>query len=353
MDSTTRKICGAIALLVASASLAAAQPPMTVVPQSRPVVLRATIHTVANGVIENGSIVLIAGEVVAIGQNVEIPRRARLIDLEDMHIYPGLIDTYSSVGITEITVNEGSQHLGTTRSAGVLVVFHAPSRQWLAYDIWGSDDFIPLFDARVLTEHPNIARRLDPKDQFETSEDFTARFVEAQREYLAIAQVQAQAAAAQRERRVAESRKRITLPATAVNLGNFDADRQRFAVTVDGFSVEIEIVPAEARELAQRRTEIIVEAVEQLGPDLATTQRLNLQLVHPTTLKRYPIGPQVALPEVGVVASSPAVLEVSDPRFTDSDGDNRLGAGERALLEFTVRNTGAHCCPQGRSQRLA
>ncbi|HRN51927.1 MAG TPA: amidohydrolase family protein [Gemmatimonadaceae bacterium] len=145
-----RSILGAAALLAASASVAMAQVRMTVPPQSQPVVLRgATIHTVTNGTITNGSIVLDGGKIVAIGQNVEVPRGARIVDVSGKHIYPGLIDAYSTVGITEIgavdvsndineigdfnpnvraevAVNAESRHIGTTRSAGVLVTFTTP-----------------------------------------------------------------------------------------------------------------------------------------------------------------------------------------------------------------------------------
>ena len=36
----------------------------------------------------------------------------------------------------------------------------------------------------------------------------------------------------------------------------------------------------------------------------------------------------------------PAALQVDSARFTDTDGDNRLGVGERAVLQFVVRNVG-------------
>lgn len=150
MNTMQRSILGAAALLAASASVAMAQVRMTVAPQSQPVVLRgATIHTVTNGTITNGSIVLDGGKIVAIGQNVEVPRGARIVDVSGKHIYPGLIDAYSTVGITEIgavdvsndineigdfnpnvraevAVNAESRHIGTTRSAGVLVTFTTP-----------------------------------------------------------------------------------------------------------------------------------------------------------------------------------------------------------------------------------
>jgi imidazolonepropionase-like amidohydrolase len=146
--------CTAVLALAASsvfgAAAADAQVRMTVAPQEQAVVLRgATIHTVTNGVIQNGSIVLERGKITAIGTNVTVPPGARVVDVAGKHIYPGLIDAYSSVGITEIgsvdvsndiveigdynpnvraevAVNAESRHIGTTRSAGVLVAFSTP-----------------------------------------------------------------------------------------------------------------------------------------------------------------------------------------------------------------------------------
>jgi imidazolonepropionase-like amidohydrolase len=143
----------AIALLGASAfapNAATAQVMMPVAPQSQPVVLRgATIHTVTKGTIQNGTIVLENGKITAIGTDVQVPRAAKVVDLTGKHIYPGLIDAYSTVGLTEIgavdvsndirergdfnpnvraevAVTAESRHIGTTRSAGVLVVFSTP-----------------------------------------------------------------------------------------------------------------------------------------------------------------------------------------------------------------------------------
>ncbi|MBA3855098.1 MAG: imidazolonepropionase, partial [Gemmatimonas sp.] len=150
MKPMHQSIFGAVALLAVSATFASAQERMPVAPQSQPVVLRgATIHTVTNGTITNGSIVMDGGKIIAIGQTVEIPRGARIVDVSGKHIYPGLVDAYSTVGIAEIgavdvsndiqeigdfnpnvraevAVNAESRHIGTTRSAGVLVVFSTP-----------------------------------------------------------------------------------------------------------------------------------------------------------------------------------------------------------------------------------
>lgn len=62
----------------------------------------ATIHTVADGVIEDGTIVLRDGRIIAVGRDVDIPADAEIIDGEGKHVFPGMIDSFSSLGLTEI-----------------------------------------------------------------------------------------------------------------------------------------------------------------------------------------------------------------------------------------------------------
>jgi len=137
----------ALAILPAMAS---AQVRMTVPPQSETIALQgATIHTVTNGVIENGTIIFRNGIITAVGADVEIPAGTRVVDATGKHIYPGLIDAYSTVGISEIGavdmsndvnevgdfnpninadvgVNAESRHIGTSRSQGVLTTLTTP-----------------------------------------------------------------------------------------------------------------------------------------------------------------------------------------------------------------------------------
>ncbi|MEW5918698.1 MAG: hypothetical protein AB1762_20010, partial [Gemmatimonadota bacterium] len=151
MMSISMKLAGrSLAALAMLTTGAAAQVTIPVPPQSQTVVLRgATLHTVTKGTIPNGIIVLDAGKIRAIGADIPIPPGARVVDVSGKHIYPGLIDAYSTVGIAEIgavdvsndvtelgdfnpnvraevAVNAESRHIGTTRSAGVLVAFSTP-----------------------------------------------------------------------------------------------------------------------------------------------------------------------------------------------------------------------------------
>lgn len=139
-----------VALCLAGPVHAGAQVRMTVPPQSEPIALRgATIHTVSDGTIENGTIVFQNGVITALGTDVTLPPGTRVVDATGKHLYPGLIDAYSTVGITEIgavgvssdvnelgdfnpnvraevAVNGESRHIGTTRTAGVLVTVTTP-----------------------------------------------------------------------------------------------------------------------------------------------------------------------------------------------------------------------------------
>lgn len=62
----------------------------------------ARIVTVTNGVIERGTIIVKNGRIEAVGANVAVPKDAKLIDATGLSVYPGLIDTNTTLGLTEI-----------------------------------------------------------------------------------------------------------------------------------------------------------------------------------------------------------------------------------------------------------
>jgi imidazolonepropionase-like amidohydrolase len=136
-----------VSALVAGPAVAQVPAP----PQSETIALTGgTIHTITNGVIQNGIIVFANGVITAVGADVAVPAGARRIDVSGRHIYPGLIDAYSAMGLQEIgavdvtndtnelgdfnpnvraevAVNPESRHIGTARSNGVLVTLTTPA----------------------------------------------------------------------------------------------------------------------------------------------------------------------------------------------------------------------------------
>jgi imidazolonepropionase-like amidohydrolase len=73
------------------------------------IVKGATIWTLGEqGTLRDADMLIEAGKIVAIGQNLDVPADATLIDGRGMHVTPGLIDCHSHTGISG-GVNEGSQ----------------------------------------------------------------------------------------------------------------------------------------------------------------------------------------------------------------------------------------------------
>lgn len=110
----------------------------------------ARIVTVSSGIIENGTVVISNGRIAAVGANVTIPTGATVIDCRGLSVYPGLIDSGTTLGTSEVgsdprtqdfseigdltpqaealtAVNPNSALIPVTRVGGVTTVLTEPS----------------------------------------------------------------------------------------------------------------------------------------------------------------------------------------------------------------------------------
>ena len=69
--------------------------------------------TVTHGTIENGVLVMEGGKITAVGKTgeVKIPAGAQVIDVSGMTVYPGLIDSETHLGLTEIEAEKMTNDL--------------------------------------------------------------------------------------------------------------------------------------------------------------------------------------------------------------------------------------------------
>lgn len=129
-----------------------ASPPIPAIPQVKPIALvNGIIHPTTSSKIINGQILFDLGKITEIGQNITIPENAEMIDVNGKHVYPGLIESYSQLGLSEvgavkatrdmsemgdlnpnikaeIAVNAESELIPVTRSNGVAMAVTRPSR---------------------------------------------------------------------------------------------------------------------------------------------------------------------------------------------------------------------------------
>lgn len=79
--------------------------------QQQPIVLKGgKLLTVSHGEIENGVLVMEGGKITALGTgaSVKLPKNAKVIDVAGMTVYPGLIDSETSLGLTEISAESST-----------------------------------------------------------------------------------------------------------------------------------------------------------------------------------------------------------------------------------------------------
>ncbi len=117
-----------LALAVCLASIAAEG-------QQKILVLKGgKLLTVSHGVIENGVLVMSGGKITALGPagSVAIPKNAQMVDVTGMTVYPGLIDSESYLGLTEISAESSTNDMIETSEEimphmHVYDAFHAES----------------------------------------------------------------------------------------------------------------------------------------------------------------------------------------------------------------------------------
>tara|TARA_R110002073_G_scaffold118918_1_gene258716 strand:- start:635402 stop:636730 length:1329 start_codon:yes stop_codon:yes gene_type:complete len=183
-----------LAVLTTTASFVVAQDLAPSAPaQDHPIFLvGATVHTISGDTIENGVVSFSDGTINIVGVASDIMPRislssdSQIIDLTGMHLYPGMIDSVTKLGLQEISavramndynevgdmtpevrayvsVNPDSTIIPTARSNGILTFGVFPSggtipgrASVLKADGWTTEDMTLSRDAGLIINWPNM-----------------------------------------------------------------------------------------------------------------------------------------------------------------------------------------------------
>lgn len=139
-------------ILTLISSVIAASGPRSVSAQTREetyAIRNAKIVTVTGPVIEMGTVVISNGKITAVGANVSVPSNAKVIDGAGLSVYPGMIDSGTTLGLEEIgsvagsadtseigdnnanvhvdvALHPDSSHIAVTRVNGITTALTAP-----------------------------------------------------------------------------------------------------------------------------------------------------------------------------------------------------------------------------------
>jgi imidazolonepropionase-like amidohydrolase len=165
----TSGLAASFVLTVAAPAGAFAQAPMVDITPARGTIAitGGKVLTVSHGVIENGVVLLEGGKIAAVGTaaSVKVPKGATIVDAKGMTVYPGLIDSETHLGLSEIAsdrmsndtveasdeilpqmhvydaFHSESEHIPITRFNGITNAIVAPAE---SDTIPGQDSFIQL-----------------------------------------------------------------------------------------------------------------------------------------------------------------------------------------------------------------
>lgn len=159
-------------------------------PQTKPIVLvDGTIHTVSGETIEDGMLLFENGKITAVGKKVKVPKGAVSVSIEGKHVYPGMFEAHTQMGLVEfpstpstvdtsevgsfnpnvkanVAVNPDSEVIPVTRANGVLLAVTAPSGGQIAgqasvlqLDGWTYEDLTLKEGAGMIVRWPGGRRR--------------------------------------------------------------------------------------------------------------------------------------------------------------------------------------------------
>lgn len=182
-----RKHAAVVVALLALIAPARGSDTMPAPAQAKPVAIKgATIYPVTGPDIADGTIVFENGKITAVGKDAAIPAGAEVIDGSGKHVYPGLINANTVLGLVEIgavratvdveeagalnpnvrsltSVNPDSELIPVARAAGVLTALSVPEggiisgqSAVLRLDGWTPEEMAVLSPAAMHLRWPNL-----------------------------------------------------------------------------------------------------------------------------------------------------------------------------------------------------
>lgn len=97
---TTKKEIFTVLVAILISSLVQAQSPKA--EYGSFALTNATVHTVTNGTLENTTLLIRDGEIAEIGDQTSFGQDVEIIDCTGKHIFPGMIDSGTRLGLTEV-----------------------------------------------------------------------------------------------------------------------------------------------------------------------------------------------------------------------------------------------------------
>lgn len=182
MSKVVRGVVGVLGMLAVTLALADTAAAQTYAIQG------GTIHTLAGNTFV-GTVVIRDGRIVEVGPNVQAPAGAEIVDATGQHVYPGMFDAVSQLGLTEIgavdmtndsqeqgdfkphlqaatAIHPSTEHIPVARANGITHTMSAPQGGIIAgqaslvgLDGWTVEEMDIEPGAAMVVNYPSMSAR--------------------------------------------------------------------------------------------------------------------------------------------------------------------------------------------------
>ncbi len=189
-------------LLFPPAEIRAKQLDLAPSADGRYAIVGGTVHPVDAPDIERGTVLVNGDKIVAVGASVEIPAGTKTIDAAGLHVYPGLIDAGTVLGLIEIgkvrethdyqeagqfqpdlragvAINPDSEVIPVTRAGGITATLVRPTggiicgqASLIKLDGWTVPEMVLAFEAGLQIDWPSGPKDSDNQARVDQLRDF-------------------------------------------------------------------------------------------------------------------------------------------------------------------------------------
>ena len=208
-----------------------------------------------------------------------------------------------------------------------------------------------------------IQNTFNPKDEFETEQEYKVRLKKGENEKKAIEEkyklrfneelisFHEELALLKRKKeafiqtKIRKSREEVVL--NIKNVGQYNSEKEILPITINNITEDVKIPRSSARSFKENWQKTKVVGLKQLTKNLLTYEFFNINIIHPITSSRYPFGEHRALdgvqPEGISVAQDVTVIPPEfkiSAKLKEPSGNGFLDAEEKGEIVVTVDNIG-------------
>ena len=142
-------------------------------------IVHAEAHTIAKGTVEDATLVIRDGRIVAIGKGLAVPAGAEVIDAKGRPVTPGLFDALGALGVVEVELEDSTVDTGNTdarysaafavadgfnpRSPKIAITrIEGVTRALVAPVVAGGEGVVPVIAGQAATIHLGLGDALLP-----------------------------------------------------------------------------------------------------------------------------------------------------------------------------------------------